>query len=103
MIAIMQNDIVIAKVHGIPQDQVMARVLCIGETLIIVYVKWHGLSITSWAVDIISNVSKRLQQERVYCTISPAIMHWAFKPGGPLQRLLAVQAQRSFGKSLQSV
>ena len=104
MVPAFTDDVVVARVQGIPTDQVLARILCVGETLVDVFVKWRGLSITSTSrrVDVISNVTRRLQQERVYRTLSFAIMHWAFKPSGPLQRLCAAKAKLDFDLELKT-
>lgn len=108
MVEVSKNDIILAKVHGIPAAEVKARILSITGLLsltgpwIIVFVKWRGFSIRSHVEkrNIFCNVTRRLQEEtrrlqleRSYRTISPAVMHWAFRPGGVLQRRLVVDGQ----------
>ena len=78
-----------------------------------VLVVMQGYRILSHTTDVFHNLTVKYQQQRAARIIwrkykgyvarrrsrnvlAPAIMHWAFKPGGPLQRLLAVKAKAAF-------
>ncbi|KAL3139183.1 hypothetical protein ABBQ32_005961 [Trebouxia sp. C0010 RCD-2024] len=57
MVPAVTDDIVDARVQGIPTDQVFARLLRVGETLVDVFVKWRGLSMTSTSRRVTRRVS----------------------------------------------
>ncbi len=103
-----------ADVHGVPIKAVLCLVLAADEAQPKVLVVLQGLRIISYATNITLNWTVHRQQQQAALTIwrryrdhttykkarnalAPAIMHWAFKPGGPLQRLHAVRAKPDFG------
>ena len=114
MLQALAGQLLYADVHGVPFNPVLCLVLAAGERQPKVLVVVQDIRVISYVVNVIQNRTLHHQQQkaaliiwqryktfaickRARTVLAPAIMHWALRPGGPLQRLHAAKATIEFG------